>query len=185
MKSIIRNEILSRLKSISPEDKAQASARVQNNLTQTLKNETGVWVAYRHLKDEPEIKWHEVSAKIEWAFPMIENEGLSFRHLPENFVMSALGFLEPHDGTAVELSQINGFVIPALSYDAKGHRLGRGKGYYDRALAQFKGKKIGVCFDVSFCEELPHEPHDVICDQIVTEKQIFKVVESEGVRKWN
>ena len=96
-----------------------------------------------------------------------------------------MGFSEPQDGIKIDLKQISGFVIPGLAYDIYGHRLGRGKGFYDRALAEYKGQKIGVCFNVSLCEELPREEHDIKCDQIVTENQIYIVNKSEGVRKWN
>ena len=52
-------------------------------------------------------------------------------------------------------------------------------------FSPFNGKKIGVCFNVSVCDELPHESHDVAVDKIVTEIQIYNASKSEGVRKWN
>lgn len=171
--------------SLSFEEKKRRSALIQKQLNSILKNVSGSWVAYNNLKDEPEIHWDQISSQIEWAFPKIENGELSFCASAQNFKKSYLGFLEPQDGVKVDLGQISGFVIPGLGYDIYGHRLGRGKGFYDRALVGFKGQKIGVCFNVSLCEELPREEHDIRCDQIVTENQIYKVNMSEGVRKWN
>lgn len=185
MKTIVRNNILSKLNSISSDEKSRLSSLIEKNLAEVLKDENGSWVAFHNLKDEPKINWTEISSQIEWAFPKIAEDSLEFHEAAESYNKSTLGFLEPHGGVKVELEQIRGFVIPGLSFDKAGHRLGRGKGYYDRALSDFEGQKIGVCFNVSFCEELPHEAHDIICDQIVTDKQIFNVLKSEGVRKWN
>lgn len=185
MKSTVRNKILNKLSSISADEKKRLSALLQQQLRSALENETGHWVGFHNLKDEPQINWEELSNNIEWAFPKIDNTDLEFRKSAKIFNRSDLGFLEPHDGTKLELEHIEGFVVPGLSFDKTGHRLGRGKGFYDRALKNFKGKKIGVCFDVALCEKLPHESHDIPCDQIVTENQILLVNKSEGVRKWN
>ena len=58
-------------------------------------------------------------------------------------------------------------LIPGLAFDAQGHRLGRGKGYYDRFLTSFKGKTIGVCFDFQKVAEVPVDAHDVAVDRVV------------------
>ena len=185
MKNTVRINILAKLNAISVAEKQRLSQLIEHQLKLALSNESGHWVAYHSLKDEPEINWLEVSGRIDWVFPRIDNTTLEFRKSAKIFNRSDLGFLEPHDGTKLDLVNIDGFVLPGLSFDKAGHRLGRGKGFYDRALSGFKGKKIGVCFNVSVCEELPHEGHDVACDQIVTENQIFNALKSEGVRKWN
>ena len=184
MKSIVRNDILFKLNSLSPDEKHQLSKLIQNHLHTVFKNETGTWGAYKSLGAEPKIDWDKVSSQISWAFPKIENEKLEFYNSAGIFKKSYLGFLEPEDGKIVNIKNINGFVIPAVAYDTEGHRLGRGKGFYDQALAEFTGKKIGVCFNMSLCEELPRERHDIKCELIVTENQIYKVNEAEGVKKW-
>ena len=58
-------------------------------------------------------------------------------------------------------------LIPGLAFDAQGHRLGRGKGYYDRFLKDFKGQTIGVCFDFQKVAEVPVDAHDVSVDRVV------------------
>lgn len=66
-----------------------------------------------------------------------------------------------------ELSRIDIALIPGLAFDAQGHRLGRGKGYYDRFLKDFKGQTIGVCFDFQKVAEVPVDAHDVSVDRVV------------------
>ena len=66
-----------------------------------------------------------------------------------------------------DLSRIDIALIPGLAFDAQGHRLGRGKGYYDRFLSAFKGQTIGVCFDFQKVAEVPVDAHDVSVDRVV------------------
>ena len=62
-------------------------------------------------------------------------------------------------------------VVPALSFDSMGYRLGFGKGYYDRFLADFNGVTVGLCCESCMTDgELPRNEHDICVDQIVTEK---------------
>ncbi len=67
-------------------------------------------------------------------------------------------------------SEIDLFIVPALSFDKQGYRLGRGAGYYDRLLsiASKKSKSIGVIFEELLLDELPHEAHDVKLDKVLT-----------------
>jgi 5-formyltetrahydrofolate cyclo-ligase len=160
---------------MSREEKSRASLAIQNNLHNLLKNETGCWAAFKNLKDEPEINWSDVSNNISWAFPRLVGEAMEFVKASYSFAPSSLGFSEPQNGEAILVDELKGFVIPAVAYDQSGNRLGRGKGFYDRALQGARGIKVGVCFNVSLCEELPHEAHDIKCDKIVTEKQICNI----------
>ncbi len=68
----------------------------------------------------------------------------------------------------VPLNRLDLALVPGLGFDARGHRLGRGKGHYDRLLAGFTGMKIGVAFDFQIVAEVPREPHDIALDAVVT-----------------
>ncbi len=60
-------------------------------------------------------------------------------------------------------------VVPGMAFDADGHRLGRGRGYYDRFLALHPHvHTIGLCFDFQFVPEVPFEPHDRPINEILT-----------------
>lgn len=71
-----------------------------------------------------------------------------------------------------EAKQLNGSVpvilVPGMAFDAKGHRLGRGRGYYDRFLAAYPHiYKIGVCFDFQKVEEVPTDDFDIAVDEVI------------------
>ena len=62
-------------------------------------------------------------------------------------------------------------VIPAVAFDRRGNRVGRGKGYYDRLLADSRARKVGVAYDFQLVDEIDAEPHDVRVDVVITENQ--------------
>jgi 5-formyltetrahydrofolate cyclo-ligase len=66
------------------------------------------------------------------------------------------------------LDDLDLVLVPGVAFDRHGHRLGRGKGFYDRMLQNFKGKKIGIAFDEQIVEEIPVENNDVKMDYVLT-----------------
>ena len=63
-------------------------------------------------------------------------------------------------------------IVPAFSYDWRGYRLGYGKGYYDRFLANYSGDIIGICYSNCVQRSLPHGRYDRRVKLLVTEKYI-------------
>lgn len=76
---------------------------------------------------------------------------------------------EPTGNDVVDPSEIELIVVPAVAYDRKGNRLGRGKGFYDRLLQTTKATKIGVGYGFQLVDEIPVEPHDVGVDIVITD----------------
>ena len=87
-------------------------------------------------------------------------------------------FEPPPSQPKIPVEQIDLFVIPGLSFDRRGIRLGRGKGYYDRALALARSDAVmvGVCFAECFVEMLPSEEQDVPMHVIVTDRALHRVI---------
>lgn len=80
---------------------------------------------------------------------------------------------EPTGDDLVDPSTLELIIVPAVAYDRKGNRLGRGKGYYDRLLAETSACKIGVAYEFQMLEEIPAEPHDVPVDMVITDSDIY------------
>ena len=98
--------------------------------------------------------------------PVCKGEELEL-HLYEgeaSLRQGAFGIMEPTGAVFPEekYGDIQLAIIPGMAFDGVGHRLGRGKGYYDRLLPKLKeAQLIGVCFPFQFLDEVPAEPHDI------------------------
>ena len=87
----------------------------------------------------------------------------------------AYGIFEPDKCIEVAPDCIDIAIIPGIAFDRDGRRIGFGSGYYDRFLAEFKGKKIGVCYEFQLYDSLPHDAHDIAMDMIVTERKVYDI----------
>lgn len=80
----------------------------------------------------------------------------------------AFGILEPQGDAINDLIVIDLVIVPGMAFDVSGRRLGRGKGYYDRLLANMPTAfRIGVCHSWQIVPEVPHEPHDILMDKVL------------------
>ena len=78
------------------------------------------------------------------------------------------GIMEPTGTTYTAYSKIDVAVVPGMAFDPQGHRLGRGKGYYDRFLPKAANAyKIGLCFDFQKVEAVPSDLNDITMDCII------------------
>lgn len=71
----------------------------------------------------------------------------------------------------VALADVDFALVPALAVDRSGYRLGYGAGYFDKLLAGRKARPYCVtALPAAFVvESLPHEPHDVAVDLVMSE----------------
>jgi len=96
-------------------------------------------------------------------------EPVQVRDLARELITGPFGVREPTaDCPLAPMNRLDLALVPGLGFDARGHRLGRGKGHYDHLLAGFTGMKIGVAFDFQIVTEVPAEPHDIVLDAVVT-----------------
>jgi 5-formyltetrahydrofolate cyclo-ligase len=97
-----------------------------------------------------------------------------------DLVKNSYGIFEPMPAE-IDIATACAILIPALRVGRDGSRLGRGAGYYDRALATVPtyaaGGPIRIClvFDDEVDESVPSEPHDALIDLIVTPSQVIQV----------
>ncbi|MBC7594505.1 MAG: 5-formyltetrahydrofolate cyclo-ligase [Kineosporiaceae bacterium] len=90
---------------------------------------------------------------------------------------TALGMAEPEGERLgpTALAAADFVLVPALAVDVDGNRLGRGAGYYDRALATAKAPLCALLFAGEITDALPHEVHDVPMNMVVTPTGVFRV----------
>lgn len=83
----------------------------------------------------------------------------------------AYDIMEPVGALFTDYASIDVAVVPGMAFDAQGHRLGRGKGYYDRFLAKIPDVyKIGLCFSWQIVDEVPSEANDIMMDEIIVQQ---------------
>lgn len=81
----------------------------------------------------------------------------------------AFGIMEPVGKPFTDYDSIDVAVIPGMAFDREGHRLGRGKGYYDRLLSRIPYLyKIGVCFPWQLIDSVPTDEHDITMDCVIS-----------------
>lgn len=108
-----------------------------------------------------------------------ENGNMDFYYISgiSDLKQGSFSIMEPDIDKCLKCSEFSNAVclVPALSYDVKGYRLGYGKGYYDRFLEKFTYISAGLCYNELIAEDLPHDCHDKKVDYIYTETKIFKL----------
>jgi len=93
--------------------------------------------------------------------------------LERDLAPGKLGILEPHTRRVPHRSA-DVAIVPGVAFDAQGHRLGYGKGFYDEMLEHFAGVKIALAFDCQMQPAAPRSDNDVPMDVIVTEGTVYR-----------
>lgn len=105
---------------------------------------------------------------------ILDKTTIVFRELVRGAPMVEMGFgtVGPHH--EAEVLDPSVMLVPLAAFDARGHRIGYGAGYYDRAIARLVDnghapRLIGIAFDCQEVPQVPDEPHDIIIPEILTE----------------
>jgi 5-formyltetrahydrofolate cyclo-ligase len=182
-KSRLRKEISAKIKATAPEKRKMDSEKLCANLRQQSFFQTAASILFfAPLPEEPDL-WpllNEVLAtKKLVALPCFDSENEAYvpRRVDDihvEIVSGKFGIREPAPTCiAIPLRDLDLVLVPGVAFDTRGHRLGRGKGFYDRLLQNFTGKKIGIAFDEQIVEAVPKEENDVQVDLIVTPTSVW------------
>ena len=178
----IRREVRGRISSISEEaGREYSAAAVRLLLDRPEWKKTQRVLAFLALRDELDLsealKLGLVNGKSVALPRFIPEEGrycAALLPVAENFAMLSLGrfgILEPSAAAPmVPLNQLDFILVPGVAFDPSGGRLGRGKGFYDRLLAETNNSciKCGVALEEQIVAEIPVEAHDIAMNFILT-----------------
>lgn len=172
-KRALRKSLIQRRREIPQEVKAAADERVFTQLLPFLEECSSV---FTYVSTEIEVDTRRL---LSWCFshgkpaavPVSGDTELTFYPVRSFSELAAgrFGIMEPlnKDNPAVPDEQ-SLCIIPALLCDRNGYRLGYGRGYYDRYLSEFPGKKVIICY-ADFVGAVPTEPHDRCADAVITD----------------
>lgn len=110
-------------------------------------------------------KWHGAKRI---ALPLVVGDSLILKEYdPALMCEGYRGIMEPcSDARDILPSEIDFALIPGMAFDSAGHRLGRGKGFYDRLLPQLSCTTAGVAFNCQMFDSVPCESHDAAVDLV-------------------
>lgn len=160
LKNQFRLSIKKQISALSNLEKEQKSQKIMQSLQSLLCSHQGLWGAFDSLPSEPKIEWSVINPNIVWCFVQVDQDNIVFINRKNNQVYQA--------------QDLKGICIPALGFNTNGARLGRGGGYYDRELKNYKNEKIGIAYDLAVNEQIPFEAHDTKVDAIVTDREIIQ-----------
>lgn len=178
-----KNEIRRKIKNLrqvmSEADKLLAADEVFSRLEQTAAFMLADRIMmYHSLPDELSTHAFLKKWKDRKRFFLPRVNGVDLEVLPYEEKRLELGSFhieEPTGQNVANPEDIELVVVPAVAFDRKGKRLGRGKGFYDRFLQTTKATKVGVGYEFQLVEEVPTEPHDIGMDMVITQKTTIVV----------
>lgn len=130
--------------------------------------------------DEPNLDSLYERTDLQISFPVIEGQNIQFYRPTSKGALKEgpFGLREPIVGMSerTPTDDLDAILVPGIAFDREGVRLGRGKGFYDRALSNYRGLRVGVVTAVQLANEcLPKEEHDVPMNLIVTDRFILRI----------
>ncbi len=175
MKKILRSEIRARKKMATADELHCQSKEICVRILQHPKwKEADTVLLYHALPDEVDTSWLLQQTGKRILLPVVVGDDLELREYDGMLHEGAYGIMEPDGSEATLDSATILCIVPGMAFDGQGHRLGRGKGFYDRLFARLSGQslyKIGICFDFQLLDEVPSEPHDIVMNEVICLKR--------------
>jgi 5-formyltetrahydrofolate cyclo-ligase len=179
LKKHLRLGALARRDGLDAEYRIEASMRIAEIGLASFEVESGGIVSgFWPIRSEVDLRpllfgLRERGARL--CLPVImDKQTILFRELVRGAPMVETGFGTagpPEDAVVLDPTFM---LVPLAAFDARGHRIGYGAGYYDRAISRLleigvNPRLIGVAFDCQEVEIVPDEPHDMPLEAILTE----------------
>lgn len=160
---------------LSIDTRLQAEAAMNHHWCLWLKTQTQKLFIGSYLALPAECQTHTLhqacwSARHAVYIPLISQLGQFARLTPNTeLVKTAIGILEPVAEPIVSVDALDVLLLPLLSIDKHGYRLGYGGGFYDRLLTVNPPLLIGVGYHAQLSTALPHDSWDIPLDGFLSE----------------
>lgn len=186
-KTELRSQIKKRRLEIPAEEKARMDALIASRLYKTSEYRTaGMLVTYVSTPMEIDtlsiIRQAWKDGKRVVVPRCIENCLMDFHEVfsMQDLSKGTFSVLEPDPQKCPVVTDFFGSVclVPGLTFDWQGFRLGYGKGYYDRFLCRYPYKKIGLIYEGFIKSKLPRGRFDVAVDFLLTETHFHPIKKS-------
>ena len=180
-KALLRKQISEKINSLPDDYIIESDNGIFHAVTSlTVFNEARNILFYYSVKREPstlEIVKVALQANKKVSFPLCYRGGIMNARVVESLEdlrPAMLGIpAPPESATIVPSNELDLIIVPALTYDMTGYRLGYGGGYYDRYLQSISASTVGIARERLLCEKLPFEMHDIAVHQVITEERAF------------
>jgi len=171
-KAALRSELKARLRALPPEVIAHRSRLICAWLAPRVA--VGTVLAFAPLADEVNL-WPllgPLAAAGRLVLPRVAETTLTLHRVGnlDSLRTGPLHLREPGPDTVQErIDDVDVALVPGLGFTRAGHRLGRGRGLYDRVLGGLRPgvPRIGVCFAEQVVEAVPLAPHDLLVTELV------------------
>ena len=93
----------------------------------------------------------------------------------DDLIPGSYGIMEPkEDSSIVDTDDVDFAILPCLTCNHAGQRLGKGGGYYDRFLSHYRSGTVLLCREKLIRDEIPVEPHDYPVPWVLTEVGMYE-----------
>ncbi len=115
-----------------------------------------------------------ISNGLSVCLPRVAGAELEFREIGgfSSLEPGSFDIMEPRQSCPVA-QRMEVLIIPAVGASTDRHRIGYGRGFYDRYLAGSRAVKIALCFQKQVVKAIPYEEHDIRMDYVVTEERVY------------
>jgi len=177
-KSDLRRQALARRDALDTATRIDASLHIASHHSDFTVNADDIVSGFWPIRSEidPRALMFELGKRASaLCLPVtIDRTTIVFRRLERTapLVKTGFGTIGPDSDAPVLDPTI--MLVPLAAFDARGHRIGYGAGYYDRAIAKLTALRqrpqlVGVAFDCQHIDHVPEEPHDIALDAVLTE----------------
>ena len=190
-KAELRRKLTDCLLAIPSEQRSERSRKACRNLFSTAEFQGAstimMFLSLPHEVDTSEAILHAWQLGKAVAVPKISWEQrhmipVQINSLETGFSTGTSGLKNPISGLPVPFGEIDLVVTPALGFDKKGNRLGRGGSYYDRFFAndELKADRCGFAFAEQLLDSIPVTEHDEPVEILVTDEEIIYLDNQKG-----